>query len=150
MAKATADTQGRGGTPSTTTPLKTIGRFTFALEEGVSIPADRPRRPSAIELPFKDFFGHMEPGTCFFVPSAFWTAPVAEGGRGAKPEVAARSGYAREKLRGAFKLWRERDPQGRADLELVIVARAAGEEDGRFTEPGLSVFMRRRAVAGEG
>lgn len=130
--------------PATSTPaakpLKTVGRFSFALDKGLEIPAAAPRAPSAVELPFKEFFGEMEHNDHFFVPLSFWVSPKEEGGRGVAVEK-AKVGYQRQKVRGAFNDWVKKDEEHRSHLDIVLVPRQAGDDNGRFPEAGLSVFL---------
>lgn len=126
----------------TSTVIKKVGKFDFSVDTGFEVPADIPKGPGPNDLPFREVFSDMEArghNSHSFVPTAFWTSPVADGGRGqvsSKVTVA----WQKEKLRGAFSTWKKKDPL-RDRWQLVLVPRAIGDMDGRIKEPGLSMFL---------
>lgn len=147
MAKAATKTKPEDTTEDTAAKvLKTVGKFSFTLDKGLEIPPAAPRSPSAVELPFKDFFGEMEHNDHFFVPLTFWTTPRGEGGRGAAEEKVT-VGYQRAKVRGAFNDWVKKDEESRSHFDVVLVPRKPGDDNGRFPEAGLSVFFQDKRKA---
>ena len=121
--------------------LPSVGRFTFTMETLADIPVPKTaeRTPSTLDLPFKSWFPTMKHNGHIFLPHEFWTAPKAEGGREVDPKKAT-SGYVRAKIRGAFNDWKAKDPETRANRELILVPRKAGDGDGKFSD-GMSIFM---------
>lgn len=134
---------------NTATPAKfTLGRFSFAVERGVAIPATVPKVSTANPLPFPEWFSAMAHNDHFFVPHSYWTAPKAEGGREADAAAIERAkpdGYARAKIRGSFNKWREEDAN-RAHLDITMANRKKGDPrsaDGKevFEDDGISVWL---------
>lgn len=121
--------------------LGAVGRFSFALETVPEVPEPTlSRGPSARDLPFKSWFGEMGHNAHVFLPHEFWTASADEGGRGVDPKKAT-VGYVRAKIRDAFNTWVSKDEEARSDRRLILVPRKKGDDNGRFTEDGTSVFM---------
>lgn len=117
-----------------------VGKFSFAIKSGVTIPADIPRvNPNA--LPFADHFGEMGHHEELFIPTAFWTGSKEDGGREVQADKATIA-YQKDKLRNQMKLWKDRaEPKGsREHYSLTFVPRL-GSEEGYEGQPGLSVFM---------
>lgn len=123
------------------TPIKTVGKFTFAITKNVEIPAvTTSRTPSQNELPFKEMFPQMGHKDHMFVPDSFWLGSKADGGREVDPKK-FNAGYAKRKLRDSFNDWVEKDKDNRSHWKLLIVTRAAGANNGQFTEPGTSFWL---------
>lgn len=126
----------------TSTVIKTVGKFTFAVDTGFEVPADIPRGEAPNALPFAEVFADMEAkghNAHSFVPTSFWTTPRVDGGRGveaAKVTIA----WQKEKLRGAFSTWKKKDGK-RDKWQLILVPRVKGDMDGKIGEPGLSLFI---------
>lgn len=127
-------------TPDAAAPTFTLGRFSFAIERGVSIPQAAPKASTANPLPFPAWFDKMQHNDHFYVPHSYWTAPAADGGRGADEKAASKPGYARAKVRGSFNAWKGLD-KAREHLDLTIANRKAGDDDGTFPEDGISVWL---------
>lgn len=135
-------------TPKTETPAvvsrvaKQVGKFQFTVTKGETVPTNIPRARGANTLPFKELFSTMEHAEELFVPTAFWTAPTKDGGRGVEVEKATTS-YQRTKLRDQFKEWRDAD-ESRANYNVVIMPREATDtraDGSAYGEPGLSLFI---------
>lgn len=138
MANATA-----ANTPETAAapaPLKTVGRFIFALEQDVEIPKTAGRGRPTNALPFHEMFSGMVHKSHIFVPASFWSAPKEEGGREVPVEKVTH-GYQRNKLMTAFGDWRKKDEAAREKFTLFLVNRNKGDDGGKYTEAGISMFL---------
>ncbi|MCW2317099.1 hypothetical protein M2322_002653 [Rhodoblastus acidophilus] len=124
--------------------LGSRGKFTFEMEELPELPPEAlqpARATSAVELPFKEWFPKMKHNGHIFLPRAFWTASKEDGGRNV-PEDKATVGYARAKINGSFNEWKKKAaPEDGFERSLILIPRKAGEDNGRFKEDGISIFM---------
>lgn len=135
-------------TPALSNVIKTVGKFIFAVNKGVSVPEALPTRTVKNPLPFNDIFDGMEKGDHLFIPSSFWTDPEADGGRGLKFEDGKFTPqWEKSKLRDTFNAWRKKGGEKLIPRALVLRDRKAGDTmivDGQqitFAEPGVSMFM---------
>lgn len=126
----------------TSTVVKTVGRFTFTVDTGLTVPDYIPKSAGPNDLPFREVFDDMANkghNAHSFVPTSFWTTPKADGGRGVEA-ARATTPWQKEKIRGAFAAWRKKEAT-REKWQLVQVARVKGDMDGKIAEPGLSLFL---------
>lgn len=156
MAKAASNTRtakvsGRGPradakrppNPEATGPVEVgrIGAYVFTQEIVPEIPKPH-RSASANDLPFKGWFPGMRHNGHIFLPKRFWTNSADDKelpGREVDPESVT-SVYVKSKIRDAFRKWKKDDPL-LSNRELILVERAKGDDNGSFTEDGMSIFM---------
>lgn len=138
---ATKTTAPKTETPAAATPKSfTVGKFTFAVRTGGTIPADIPKAPNPNALPFKDHFADMGHHDELFIPTSFWTGPKADGGREVEAAKATMQ-YQKDKFRDQFKKFKEAaDPKGSRDNHSLVFVPRLGTEEG-YEEAGLSIFM---------
>lgn len=105
------------------------------MEVWPEIPADAGRARSSLALPFQDWFPKMAHNAHVFLPTRFWTDERKVDAEAVTPA------YVKSKIRDAFRKWQAADAEGRKGHSLVLMARDAGDDNGRFTEAGMSVFM---------
>lgn len=115
--------------------LGKVGGITFTMEVWPEIPVTSGRARSSLELPFKSWFPQMAHNAHVFLPTRFWTDE-----RNVDPERVTPA-YVKSKIRDAFRKWQADDAEGRKGHSLVLIARDPGDDNGRFTEAGMSVFM---------
>lgn len=128
--------------------LGQVGKFQFFVQKLDALP-DIPSPRTSRALPFKDWFGQMEHNSHVFVPDSFWTAAIGDGGREV-PADKVDTYYVKSKVRNAFRDWQKGD-ESRKNRVLFMFARSKGDnaeglagpgiEEGRFTEPGMSIFI---------
>ena len=130
--------------------VKTVGKFSFAVIRSAPIPEEMPRASSVKNpMPFAELFAAMEHNDHFFVPSSFWTAPEAEGGRGNKPQKnpADQPKWEKGRMRDVFNAWKKAGGEKLNDRSLAIRSRVKGDTmtDGdtvvTFPEDGVSFWM---------
>lgn len=121
----------------------------FAITTSLAIPAELPKSGGggANALPFAtEVFPAMlatiakdpKAQPSIFVPTSYWVARATK-----TPEKAKTVGYAKDKLRAAFRTFKDADKEGRASLDLVVVGRTGKEGIDGITEPGSTVWLRR-------
>lgn len=131
--------------PETPVAIVKSGRFEFKVQKALPIPEPKKATFTASNpLPFAAIFAGMTTsGDHQFIPNSFWTAPIAEGGRGLA-EKSVTYPNTRAKMREAFRKWVDED-KARLDRVLHLVNRKAGDivrdEDGALPEAGVSMFM---------
>lgn len=115
--------------------LGRVGDFEFAMTVWPEIPALPTRAASSLALPFRGWFPKMVHNGEVFVPTSFWIDQ-----REVEPEKVT-AGYVKAKIRDAFRKWQRDEPEASAGHSLVLIAREPGDDNGRITQAGMSVFM---------
>lgn len=120
--------------------VKTVkaGKREFVIEVVSSIPEDALKRaPSALALPFKDWFDQMPHNGHIFLPDSFWTE------RGTAADKLDKK-YVSGKVRSAFNVWKDGKPQHKDTHSLIIVERQKGQPrdaNRTYEEHGFSLYM---------
>ncbi len=131
-------------TKTATTPkaeeidLKSL--LSFDVVKGLTIPTQV--KPERVQHPFVKKFDAMEHNDALFIPLAYYSMPIDQGGRGIEADKVDHA-YAKDKIRTSFKQWKDKDA-ARENRKLVLVNRKAGDDAGegkKFPVDGVSVFM---------